>query len=280
MKFLPADAQIILSMKVDEMLNSSAWREVKKEMGEGDPFKDSEREFGLAVDKIDRITMGASIKEGPDKGIVIVKTKKDVKIADITSTMKGAKFKETKVGKYTMQENESEWGHSVCAVDSKTIVLGPTKMLKTVLERDKKPEFSATMQAAMSKADFSKTVAFAINVKDAIPPGALDKGGMPPGINLDLEAIKSIEGVAGHAKFSSDVSSSITAICKDSKGAEGVKKLLEAGITLVKTFAGGEKDVADLLNAIKVGQSGSTVTASVTVRPSSFTKAGGGFFKR
>jgi hypothetical protein len=40
--------------------------------------------------------------------------------------------------------------------------------LKKILERGKSPEFSAGMQSAISEANFSKTVALAVNVKGLV----------------------------------------------------------------------------------------------------------------
>ncbi len=272
LKFLPSDAQIIISVRVEQGINSSVWKDLKKEIKEMEkPEKEFEREMKMPLTDVERITMGGNMGKG--QPIVIVTARKTIKAADIQSGMKEnnkeAKFTEKKVGSYTMYENDSKWGESFAVVGSKVVVIGPAEDLKKILERNKKPEFAAGMQKALDKADFSKTIAFAVNVKELDDRAKKEMSReLPPGSNIDLD---SVEGVAGYLHASSDLSASFTATCKDSGTAEKLKKQADESLNdgkkqLKEIPFPMPKEVSEIIASVKVSQSGATATVSLTVK--------------
>ena len=58
-----------------------------------------------------------------------------------------------------------------CVAESKVVLIGELESIRKVLKRDGKPNFSEGMKAAIKQADFSKTIAVAINVKEVLPKG-------------------------------------------------------------------------------------------------------------
>ena len=299
-KFFPDGTQYVVSIRVDEALNSSVWKTIKKDLpGNFDQMmtKEFSNGTGLGVDKIERLVVAGSVpkfgaqqavppvqrpgvgKGGvrqpvqapppPDMGmIMIMTTKESVKASDITALdeKKGQKYTESSVGKYTVYSPDGWNGAYFCVVDSKTVVLTQTKKeLEDVLKRDKKPELSSGMETAIKKADFSQTVAFALNLKDMIPKEMLNAGarGGP-----DFSIVGRITAVTGYLKAGSDLSWNISAICDDAKTAQELKTTLEGFNAMAKMMMGGQKEVADMIDKTKYVVDGSTVTSKGSVTAS------------
>jgi hypothetical protein len=263
MKFMPSDAQALVSIKVDELLNSAVWKDAAKENKEiENGLAMFEKASGIPLKDIERVTLG--VPKEPDHMIAAVRTKTAHKASELTAALAKSdlgeiKFKESKVGSFTVYEPEVDGPPAFCVAEDKLIVVGMAKDLKAVLERNKKPEFSSGLQSALKQADFGKTVTFAASAKGLIPKG----GKAPPGLDVDK-----IEGFAGWIKVGSDVQVEASVLCSDSKTADSLKTAIEGMLGFVKALP----DVPKEINDIKFSTSGSRVVARVTVKGSTLTE--------
>src|SRR5262249_46585577 len=118
--------------------------------------------------------------------------------------------------------------------------------IKAVLERDKMPEFSTAMQAALKKASFGHT-------KTSILTGTVGELAGPG------KARKNMEWLVIHEDVGSDKQKRVVAEFKDKESAADAKK--EADDTLLKEK--GELEKLGVANEVKmtVSVSGTTVTA-------------------
>jgi hypothetical protein len=156
-RYLPSGTVSVRWQRVDQLRNSAIYKEVAA-VGKDTEFENFDKQFGIAAAEVDTRLVGGSRGAGAES-VTVLRTKSSVQAAAIKDKLRGGgntEFTETKVGKYTMYESKVG-GQSFCVADSKVVVYGTAKTLRNVLERDKAPEFSSGMQAAMKKADFSKT---------------------------------------------------------------------------------------------------------------------------
>ena len=253
------------------------------------PFEEKtiEKGFGIPLTDIDRMTFAMSVMD--EEPIMIIRTKKTVKGPDIKGNIPGS-FKETKINDLTIYENENEYVRSFCVAESDLVVYGKFKTLKTVIERGKKPELSEAMQTALKKADFSKTMAMAVNVKELVAklsekkdpdpkqPAGNPLGEMfaPLGKNAPSDAQvekygKKIESISYSLDSKSDLTLNLQITCKDSVTAEDARKLIDASLVIVKLVGEGVDEfpkeiLEDLTSNMKVSSSGSTATATGTIK--------------
>jgi hypothetical protein len=291
-KYFPNGTQAVASVRVDQGTSSDFYKQIKDTLKKGanDPFddKNAEKNLGVPLSNIDRLTFaGSSLADGPQM-ITMVRTKKSVKGAEVKGNM-SMSYKETTINGATIYENDNEFGDSFCVVESDLVLIGKFKLLKAVVERGKKPELSDAMQTALKKADFSKTMAFAVNIKELVNQmsgdkkasgapaqdplanlvGMLGKSG-PPEKQVEKFARK-IESASGSLDIKTDLTINLQVECKDNVTAEDIKKLTEATLVLLKLFGDDSADypkeiVEDLTTNIKVSSSGTSTTASGTIK--------------
>lgn len=281
MKFLPANCQIIVSFRMDEIMSSDLYRDFEKQ------FADMVKQQGMALAPADvsRVLVGSNPHNR--ESVVIVMTKKAMTAEEILANLKSQTHKTEKVGSYTLYQFDkpNPFDHVVdgippavpveanppvemplrqafCVVDAKLVILGETVTLRAVLQRDKAPELSAGMKAVMKHADFSKPIALAFHVKDTLAANN-------PGFEVDpfgvQKNISKVEGVAVNVSLRSDVTINATVLCQDTQSAEDVRKMADGGITMTKLAPGMNADITQVIGSIKLANSGALVTASVTI---------------
>jgi hypothetical protein len=271
LKYMPDDCQMLASVRVEQILKSDAYAELKREVPEAEELLKKDPKLLLPLDNIAVISMGLSFKDA-DNAIVVIQTKSAVSADDIKSHRKNESYQEKQVGRYTLYEGGSA---SFCIADSKMVVFGKAAAVRKVLERDKKPELSEGMKAAIKQVDFSKSMVVAINTKDvqlpmsAVPPDAAQAPGPIdlPNFYKNLEnLIEEIEGVGLELQVRADMESTFTLICKDSKTAEDYRKLIDGIMVLVKKIAmlvekdeTTAKELGDSFDAWKCSTSGNKV---------------------
>jgi hypothetical protein len=176
MRYLPTGTSHLSFHRVDQERSSKYWKEV--DAAKPSQLKDLEKNakiHGISVSKVDCVLEGGS----GSSSVTVITTKSAVTSADIRAEMKtgpGAMdFDDEKAGKYTISKPKLG-GMSFCVVDSKTVLFSnDPKTLKAVLERDKMPEFTTTMQAALKKASFNRTQTMIFTGSDFKGEGPLDK---------------------------------------------------------------------------------------------------------
>jgi hypothetical protein len=272
LKYMPDNCQMLASVRVEQILKSDAYAELKREVPEAEELLKKEPKLLLPLDDIAVISMGLSFKDA-DNAIVVIQTKSAVSAADIKSHRKNESYKEVQVGRYTLYEGNSE---AFCIAESKLVVFGKAAAVRKVLERDKKPELSEGMKAAIKQVDFSKSMVVAINTKGVELPKSSDPAGpanpVPgpidlPDITKNLEnLIKEIEGVGLELQVRADMETTFTLICQDSKTAEDYRKLIDGIMVLVKKIAmlvekdeATAKELGDSFDAWKCSTSGNKV---------------------
>jgi hypothetical protein len=174
------------------------------------------------------------------------------------------------------------------------IATGDKSELKNVLERNKTPELSGGLKAAMDKVDFSKGIAVAADLNGVIPSSkgqagpAGGKGGFPGAAQNPFSGMEKIgeevEGLALQVKVEADIAIDCTLMCKSAKGAEDIKKSIE-GLSAMLGFFGGAvpKEAKEILDTLKVNVAGATVKATLTIKGAAITNLaknplmGGGF---
>jgi len=243
MRYLPTGTTTISYHRVDQERGSKYWKDV--DAAKPAKVKDLEKNakmHGVAATNVDCVLTGNS----GTNSITVVTTKSAVTAADLKSELKGD-YEEVKAGKYTINKPKFG-GQSFCVVDSKTVVLsGDASTIKAVLERDKMPEFSTAMQAALKKASFGHT-------KTSILTGTVGELAGPG------KARKNMEWLVIHEDVGSDKQTRVVAEFKDKESAADAKK--EADDTLLKEK--GELEKLGVANEVKmtVSVSGTTVTAA------------------
>jgi hypothetical protein len=176
-KYLPSNTQHVHSLRVDQAINSSAYKEITAALGKADDeFGNMDAKFGLADTNVERVVTGSSRGANAEE-TQVVRTKSSVEPTAILSTLRqkhpGTEFTETKQGKYTIYERKGGGGPAgFVQVASRMIVYGNPKTLRSVLDRDKAPDFSPAMQAAMKRADFSNSMTTVRDLSDGKEPAA------------------------------------------------------------------------------------------------------------
>jgi hypothetical protein len=289
-KYFPNDTQAVASFRVDQATSSDFYKQIKDTLKKGgeDQFneKNAEKNFGVPLSDIERITVAGSFTD--NKLMIMVRTKKSIKGADVKGNLSGS-FKTSTINGTEIYENDDDLKESFCVVESNLVLLSPYKTLKAVIDRGKKPDLSDAMQAALKKADFSKTMAFAVNVKELVSKAGGDKKGTngpsqdpfgrlvdmfgkggPPEKQLEKFARK-IESISGSLDLKTDLTLQIQVDCKDNVTAEDIRKLTEASLVLLKLFGDDSEDypkeiVEDVTTNIKVSSSGTSASASGTIK--------------
>jgi hypothetical protein len=284
-RYLPDRCSVVAVVNVEQMQDSECYKQMKKEFPDIKDDDIVDKGLGIAGTNVQRMVLGVVLPQGAGfmnmggnvEEVRVVKTKKAVTASDIVSKRGNAQFKQIKVKDYTIYELS---GQSFCVVED-TVVIFSAKAdtLKRVLERDKKPEFSDDMQAAIKQANFSKSVGFAVDFKSFKgPPSPPMPGGPRPGMpgGDPLQGIKDVtdkaEGLGGYVHMGSDLDLNVTVLCQDSKGADDIKKSMDGILTLGKGFVPPE--MKELIEAIKITTSGSKVIASASYKTETLVKVG------
>jgi len=235
-KYLPTGTQYVRSIRVDQAINSSVYKEATAALGKADDeFGNMDAKFGLADTNVERVVLGSSRGANAEE-TQVVRAKSSAEPAAIQSTLRqkhpGTEFTETKHGKYTIYERKSGGGPAgFVQVASKMIVYGNPKTLRSVLDRDKAPDFSPVMQSAMKRADFSNSMTIVHDLSDGKESG----GG---GFAFDLFGSGSksmqVDSKVVEAHLSSNLVSRQTTTYKDSASASAAKKEWEEHIEKLK----------------------------------------------
>jgi hypothetical protein len=289
--FYPDNTQAVVSIKLDQLLNSAAMQQARQEFPDLNQqlSQVSGQSGGVDPANIDRIVAASQPFGGgmaQANVIAIVHTKQPVKPADVEASFQKSqpnlKFNEVKVGRFTMYEGQASapapgmFGPpppppAFVMPDDKRIVAGPASLVRSVLERDKKPDLPDKLQALLKQTDLDATVVFVADAKNAFPKGVGQVGAGQPGAAKN--PFEKVDGLSVTAKVTSDVDVTVTATCADAQAAndlrDNVKKTLD-GYKGLLTLAqlGGTKippEVNDLLD-INPQVNGSTVTVTKKIQ--------------
>lgn len=269
-QYLPDDSTVIGSFKVDEIMKSQAYKDLMadQKVKSQDPLKEMEKEVGLNAEDLERVIIAAGGKQMDP--VVVVTTKKPVTAAELTGKMPRKKFKEVKVGSFTMHEGDDE---AFCVADKNTIVHGKASVVKGILERNKKAELTPGMKQALDLADQSKPIFVAINAKGMMATDA--KGILPPPAAAHADKI---EAVALNAALTSDAQVNLVALCQDSAAAAAIHKEADDNLKKAKeglammskevpALASLSGEIGKVIDTVKITASGNKVSGTVSVKP-------------
>jgi hypothetical protein len=286
-KYFPDRTQLVLSIQVDKALNSDLIKNVRTDRKD-EPFDDktTENRFGIPLSQIERITVAGSTADAKEM-VWIFRTRKSIKAGDIKSNLGRSNYDDTNMNGFIIYQANDESQYSFCVVEDKVVLFAPMSTLQAILKRGKKPVLPETMMTALAKADFSRTVAFAINFKELRKESDKDLNNHPIPVtqlvrNLgtwlgkeDLEKqFRNLESLSGSITVKSEVTGEIIAICSDSSSCDELKSCLASGLLKVKTRDKVDEDTreAALDNAFRelsqtamFSQNGNTLTITFSL---------------
>jgi hypothetical protein len=269
LRYAPDNANVLMVLRMDQLIASDGFKKLRKEIPELDKEFDSgfRKEFGFDTTNVEQMMRAAAVKNDPPLGAFHLKKGVDVK--DVLKAREGlrGKHKEEKVGAVTLYVPERDADDAFCLPNDRTLLFGPAKTLKAVLERNKKAAVSDAVTAALKEADPAATLTVVMDVK------AVFESDPPPEIpGVDFDKIKAgATGAALTVKVGTDVALRAAAVCKDAKAAEEVKTqaeaLQKAGMEMMKKAPPGAvpKDVLELPGKIKFATKGNLAEATLTV---------------
>ena len=282
-RYLPDNTNLFCIIRVDELLASDYLKKLRKEIPEIDKeFGEVEslvrKEYGLEISNVDRMTMGTRLGKTGTRPISVFRLKKAVDVKAVLKAREGAglkggralEYKEEKVGAVTWYvSTEKVLPEAFCFPNQTTVVFGSAHDLKPVLERNREPGLSATLQAALKEADSGATLMVALDVKagfDALKP-LLDL------FKVHAERPEAIDAGSLSIKVGNDVALRGVVVCKDARAAEKVRKQAEAFRTAelakLKEVPPGTfpKGVLDLPTRVKLSTRGNVVEATASLSP-------------
>lgn len=272
MKYLPDNPMLIVFIRMDETMNSDVLQEIRKDAPEFSQNLDKWEDLGTPLSNIDFILIGGDPRKNDD--VKIIKTKKAItaeevrpkfrkKFYEVLKSLPGGQvsdFKEVNVGQYVMHQRESA---AFCVVDGKTLISGKDNLVRTILERDKDPELSEEMKAAVKQVDRSRTCTFIADVK-----AVLVKNKDPDNVNpFDVpKALENTSILVGQLNGKGDPRVDLTLFCKDAESAEEIHKLAEKGLAFLKEFPGLPPQAGETLATVKLETSGVLLKGNAQVK--------------
>lgn len=268
-KFFPANTEIVLSVRVDEIMSSEVFKQIKQEFPDLEKMLESDglgEEMGLSLEDVSHVVVAANVTAGNPEGVGIVKLKKPTTAESLLAKLKQpSKPQQSSVGRHTMYGRRDT---GFCLVDGDTLLVGPDKFVREILQHDKTPELSEVMKALLKQVDFSKTVAAGVTLKGVSPQiaGAMGKNaGIDP--NMIEQFRKSIDGLVLQVGLAADVEMSATVICPDAKQAGELSTQLTQVLTPLKQDQQVKDDIKKLLEKISISATGSNVVITSRFDP-------------
>jgi hypothetical protein len=263
-RYLPDDSNMVASINLSSLVKSKMYQKLEKE---GHPqfkkmLQEMKDEGGLVPADISRITVGGNMS-GEGEPIGVVELNRAIDTKEMLEKMKkggNGDFKEEQYGGLTVYVQRN--GDAVHFPDKRTIVFGPSKVVRAVLERKGPPAASSRAQSVLRMLDSSKSVTLAAVFPDKAPTQKDVPFPLPEEAAAVLTAVRS---VSVHANVGSDLQLSATLTFKD----EDTAKKTQEGIDEMRKEA--EKDetaspeIRAVIKSVKVSRSGPTISAQVTI---------------
>jgi serine/threonine protein kinase len=207
LKYIPDNCNSVRSLRVNKIRSTPLWKDVERDLtaAQKKDMAEVADVVALNIDDIDRDTH-ATAMEG---SVRIITAKVAINATAITQKRFG--YKETRVGSYTMYD-PGAFGTAFAVPESTIYIEGPTKLVETILRRDKRPPLSDGLTKAMDLVSFWKCEASAT-------------AGGGPFANKDIEATADEMDIALDFTSSKQIS-----LCKDSAAAEQQNKKNEESV--------------------------------------------------
>ena len=239
------------------------------------------------------ISGNMAAKTQDEDPVMIVRTRKPVSANDLRTNRKVPSYKkdfsynEIKVGGQTIFEatyhfswastNQLHHGEAFAVLEDNVVLFGPTgEALRKILVRGKAAELSAELQRAVKDTDFTKTMAWAIDLKALVGNEKFTSDfnrdvGPLFGEASKSEFLKKLESFFFEGSLKgSDAIVRAWLTTRDAETAADVRKRVEVAKIILRGMLQGlprvPKDVLVAINAIKVTVEGAKVNATGQVK--------------
>jgi hypothetical protein len=282
-KYFSPDSDLLVVVHMDKAVASDPVRRITKDIPDAARgLEEMKKDIGVGLADIERLSLGVRAKE--DNALLVVRTNKPVKAADVLATFRQKRFpsdkehayKEVKVGERTMYEADQPDQPSFCLIGDRTLLVAEVKVLKPALERGGKGEVPAGMRKGLAQVDQQATLYFVLDLKHIVAdkpnalPGAEDFLG---GFNA-RKSLADTETLTGSLTLAETITGRMTALCKDEKAAAALKADVDKGLAGIaeefKKLADKDprfpKQLLLLPGLVKTSTAGNAVRGEVSVK--------------
>jgi hypothetical protein len=229
LQFLPDPCQLLVSIRVNQVATSAALKQLEAML----PFvTEGKKEFkdkaGMDVADIEYVLVGASAKDATYA--MVVWSRMPVTPKQLMDSAKDQTFTEEKVGRFTLYKAAPEDSSSFCPVAEQVTVVGPSEMLKKILERDRKAELSPGLLATMGALNTRSSIfvagdlAAVLEGETALP---VQMALQAPEFAPAKEPLKNVSSLALEIQVDADFSLVVTALCKGEAAAATVQQTVQ-----------------------------------------------------
>ena len=257
LRWVPDGANILMSFNVGAILRSEAAKTLIKEFPKVREELEEEftREVGLKFEEMQRVTLAGSPKDrGP---IVVMELNQAITPAAFLARLRNQDWQEEDVGGETIHVDGRNGRDAWYFPDDRTIVGGPTDLIRQVVIPDRKPSLSKPLRGYVDRLDFAQGFIVTFIVEDT------EKHFLPPIIPMaDPEQFKAFVfqgNVSTDARFTADL------VCRDTATAIALEQTIKMGLDQVKNEQGIPEAVRELLDAIQTSVAGDKVQGKATL---------------
>jgi hypothetical protein len=247
-KLLPADADVVVSINVRQVLDSEVVKkyalEQIKQFLQGQDAKKFLEDVGLdPLKDVDRVVLGFSGKDQNDiKGLMIIHGKFDpeklYKTAESYTKKDPDKFALVKDGKDVMFKFQPDNGNPFygTVVDGNTVIIGTDKKIITTAlaaaNGTKKPAIDKKLGALITKMDDKASVWVAMVVN-----GRFDNAKIPGNQQKFQDQLANVDTISVVVRVATDVNVDVTLGMKDEASAQEMGTAVDDVIVQIKGFA-------------------------------------------
>ncbi|MGE3807706.1 MAG: hypothetical protein AB7K24_23840 [Gemmataceae bacterium] len=264
-KYLPDKCVIIASVQVRQAFESPLWKQIQKDTPTFYTFK-SDDDFVL---KVDRLVF--AISEERSDPLAIIFTSKPAQGSEFKKTLAHAPaFEEEKVGDITLYRYAGPRGgdknQAYCIPERNVILDGHVEMIRAILKRNKKPELSAALRAALDEVDMSATLAVA-----ASRPDFNQAPIKPP--DQAAKIFDKVDRLGLQLQLGDDIQARATLRYPDAKTATEVSDIAKGFLIIGKNAPGLPDKLAELIGSVQLEPKGVDVLVTFKTKNDTIVKA-------
>jgi hypothetical protein len=250
-RYMPADAQLIASVDVGELLGSGLYEQFANESPQVAGFREEMMNVtGLKPEDVRRLLVGA----GPDNMIGVAELNTAMDVAAFVEKQAGRGAREEKVGEATIHVSGRDAFHFP---DNRTFVFGKAPQLRQALDPQRTAGLSPKIAEMVGDLDFGRTIAVAF----VVAPG----GGLAADVPMAAGIADQVQAGVFHADVGSDLRLDATLYCKDGETATNMKEMVDGLLAAVKQRPDVPDEIRELTDSLSISVSGSRIRARVTV---------------
>ena len=262
-RYLPDDSNMVVSINLSSVVKSKMYQKLEKE---GHPqfkkmLQEMKDEGGLVPADLSRLTVGLDVSGG-DEPIVVLELNRAIDTKEMLERMKKGAGGDLKEEQYAGATVHIGGKFAVHFPDKRTIVFGPGKVLRAVLERKGPPAASAKAQAVLKMLDSSKSVSLAAVFPDKAPT-PMD---LPFPLPEEAAAVlTSVRSVSVHANVGSDLQLFASLTFKEEETAKKTQESIDKMRKEAEKDETASPEIRAVIKSVKVSRSGPTISAEVAI---------------